>query len=624
MSLKARLRLAVALLMSAMVVVLSGLYLTGFLRTAFTRTHEVAESLGNGLQAAVLDELGRRTVEANPRPATPEEAREFWLNIVENDAAIQDTLARAMRHWHLITEILITDENDRIRASSVANRAGTKGQFAPNLAEWTNRSVLENFRQVYWGPQLTEILRPIAVVGEKTPVLNIHVVVSTIFIRDEVTRGLWTVAWVCLACLAASLVLALVVPSVILSPLERLGHSIDLMATGQYSQPPKESKEFAAVYSKLNLLGQQYLGAQENVDQLRGNVEQMLERLEEAVLFFDASGHLTMAGRAVGHLLGRASVELIGKTIDEVFEGASEAGGLIHAAMDQGLAIRDHTVLVSNSEGDRSLIVSIQPLVRAHMGQRMGTLVTLRDAETRGELAAQLDMASRLTALSQLTRGVAHEIKNPLNAITLHLEILRTRLNGEAPEVGVISREISRLDRVVKTFLDYNRPVEPHLAPIDLNELTRDIAGLVTPVAESKNIQVDSRTTLHPAIMNGDSDLLKQAILNVVMNAVEAMKSGGKLTLITRRGRGQVELSVSDTGPGIPPEVQDRIFNLYFSTKEQGSGIGLAMAFRFVQLHDGRIDFSSEVGRGTTFRFSFPEVASPTQADIGLSRSHGA
>jgi signal transduction histidine kinase len=331
-----------------------------------------------------------------------------------------------------------------------------------------------------------------------------------------------------------------------------------------------------------------------------------------------------MAGRAVGLLLGKEPMDLLGQSATEVFGPSTEIGALVGQAMAEGLPMRDHLVSLTAGDRDYSVLVSIQPLVRAHLGQRIGTLVTLRDAETRGELEAQLDMAGRLTALSQLTRGVAHEIKNPLNAITLHLEVLRSRLEEEMPEVSIISREISRLDRVVKTFLDFNRPVEPHLRPIDLSEVARDIARLVALDAESRNVRIDIRTAPRPATINGDRDLLKQAVLNVVMNAVEAMNSGGDLLIETRRSRGCVELIVSDTGPGIPAEVQDRIFNLYFTTKERGSGIGLAMAFRFVQLHDGRIDFSSETGRGTTFRFSFPEAASPTQSDIELTRSHGA
>lgn len=627
MSLKTRLRLAVALLMSAMVVVLCILYIQGFLETAFKTTLETAKSIGANVRASVQDELTAAAAKANPRPASPREYREFWQRISEMDPEMARILDREMGHWHFLSEIFITDDAGRIRVSSVPNRVGRAGTIAPDLAEWANSSVLGNLRQLYVRHEDSELRFPIGIRGEQKPVLEIHVVVSSIFLRDELNRGLRTVVYVCVACLVASLVLALVLPTFVLSPLERLSHRIDLMATGKFGgspQPQKESKEFAAVYSKLNLLGEQYVGAQQNADQLRGNVEQLLERLDEGVLLFDGNGRLTLAGSAVRELVGRDPLDLIGRRVDEIFPAASEIQAVISESLANGQNLRNRVVALDTGDRPASVLVTVQPLMRGGNDGRTGALVTLRDAETRGELQAQLDMANRLTALSQLTRGVAHEIKNPLNAITLHLEVLRSKLEEEMPEVGVISREISRLDRVVKTFLDFNRPVQPFLRPIDLNDLARDIAGLVSLETASRRIRVDLRTSTRATMVNGDSDLLKQAVLNVVMNAVEAMNGGGDLSIETRRAGGRVELIVADTGPGIPLDVQDKIFNLYFSTKRDGSGIGLAMTFRFVQLHDGRIDFSSEAGKGSTFRFSFPEAASPIQSDRQLSRGHGA
>ena len=615
--------------MSAMVLVLSGLYIRNFLQTAFARAHEAASSLGDQLQAGIREELQRAAADADPRPATADEYRLFWARTAQDDPRVKAALVRAAGHWHLVQEIFITDQTGRVLSSSMPDRVGLHETNAPNLAEWQHRAVIDNLRMVWWRAQDTEMRRTLAIVGENAPVLTIHVVVNSVFLRNELSRGLDAVWAACIAVLVVSLVLALVLPNFVLNPLDRLGRSIDLMATGEFRSGPQsegEAKEFAAVYSKLDLLGRQYMGAQESVDQLRGNVEQLLERLEEAVLSFDASGRLTMAGRAVERLLGKEPDELVGRVVDDVFPPTTEIGALVGPALRDGQMVRNRTVPVQVGERESTVVVNIQPVMRNPPGPRAGSLVTLRDAATGGELAAHLDLAGRLTALSQLTRGVAHEIKNPLNAITLHLEVLRSRLDDEVPEVGVIASEISRLDRVVKTFLDFNRPVEPHLRPINLNELANDIGRLVQPDAQSRNIRVEVLTKPRPLSINGDPDLMKQAILNVVMNAMEAMKSGGDLRIETKRCGGGIELSVSDTGPGIAPEIRDKIFNLYFSTKDHGSGIGLAMAFRLVQLHDGRIDFFSEIGRGTTFRFTFPEAASLTspQSHLEMSRSHGA
>jgi signal transduction histidine kinase len=179
--------------------------------------------------------------------------------------------------------------------------------------------------------------------------------------------------------------------------------------------------------------------------------------------------------------------------------------------------------------------------------------------------------------------------------------------------VDVIAGEIARLDRVVKTFLDFTRPVEVRMKSIDVVELARQVAALVWPEAERRQVFVELDSPQQSAMIRGDDDLLKQALLNVVNNGIEAMKFGGRLKIKVARERDDVIASVTDEGGGIPEELRDRIFNLYFSTKQKGSGIGLAMTFRIVQLHNATIDFTSRSGEGTTFYLRFPvsEEAAP-------------
>jgi signal transduction histidine kinase len=226
-------------------------------------------------------------------------------------------------------------------------------------------------------------------------------------------------------------------------------------------------------------------------------------------------------------------------------------------------------------------------------------------------LASQLDVASRLAAISRLTGGVAHEIKNPLNAISLRLDFLRAKLGDPGEEeltkdIEVLSKEVQRLDRVVRTFLDFSRPVEVNFADVDLAELTREVADLMTPPAQLAHVAMDVESPSGPVPLRGDADLIKQAVLNLVTNAIEAMKEGGSLHLKTACNNGAVTLEVSDSGPGIPPALRNKVFQLYFTTKGQGSGIGLAMTYRAVQLHNGTIEFESAEGQGTTFRLQFP------------------
>ena len=232
-------------------------------------------------------------------------------------------------------------------------------------------------------------------------------------------------------------------------------------------------------------------------------------------------------------------------------------------------------------------------------------------------MASQLDVATRLAAISRLTGGVAHEIKTPLNAIALRLELLRAHLGQPdqalSGEIEILSKEVHRLDRVVKTFLDFSRPLDVNLQDVDLGVLAREVTEFVTPQARLAKIEVDFSGPLEPAWMRGDPELLKQAVLNLVTNAMDAMsnlpdthKPGRRLGVRVEKGGDKLSLEVSDTGRGIPPELRDKVFQLYFTTKTNGSGIGLAMTFRAVQLHNGTISFKSDSDSGTTFRLEFP------------------
>jgi signal transduction histidine kinase len=168
--------------------------------------------------------------------------------------------------------------------------------------------------------------------------------------------------------------------------------------------------------------------------------------------------------------------------------------------------------------------------------------------------------------------------------------------------------------------LNFNKPIEMQAHPIDLAEVAHHVVALIAPQAEAAGIRIES-SIVSPLWVNGDPALLQQAILNVVVNAMEAMSVGGPLRVSVGRMDGECQVQITDNGPGIPAELRERIFNLYFTTKQGGSGIGLAMTFRVVQLHSGTIDFSSELGEGTTFRLRFPELAD-YHGDARAASSH--
>ncbi|MGA3095574.1 MAG: ATP-binding protein [Bryobacteraceae bacterium] len=232
------------------------------------------------------------------------------------------------------------------------------------------------------------------------------------------------------------------------------------------------------------------------------------------------------------------------------------------------------------------------------------------DAKTRRHFEGQIAMARRLTAINSLTGRVAHEIKNPLNSIALRLEMLRSQAAAEGsetgPEIAILSEEVARLDRVVRTFLDFSRPVEMEPRDVDLAEMVAEIVRLLEPEAERGGIRIRYARPSNAVVVNADSGLLRQAALNIAVNAMEAMPGGGSLTFEIVPNPETCTLAITDTGPGIPSEQREKIFQLYYTTKPHGSGIGLAMAFRAMQLHGGTIEVDSEAGHGATFRLILP------------------
>ena len=227
---------------------------------------------------------------------------------------------------------------------------------------------------------------------------------------------------------------------------------------------------------------------------------------------------------------------------------------------------------------------------------------------------AAVRYASKLAALGRLSAGVAHEVKNPLNAMTIHLELLRQKLTaadadaGVSAHVDVIANEIRRLDEVVQSFLKFARPEDLTLARVALAPLLDEVLQVVRPDAERQGVTVSVDARGVPDV-SGDQTLLRQAFLNLALNACQAMPQGGALRIRGgTRGAGRVAIGFSDTGTGIKPEHLQRIFDLYFTTKEKGTGIGLSMVYRTVQMHDGEIEVESTPGAGTTFTVVLPRA----------------
>ncbi len=621
MSLKTRIRLSVAVLIALVVVAVSVMFLYDFTHAAIDSAADSAHRVANQAGQYIADRVDQVLKQDQQLPAQSLQQR--VPEILRNDPQIPARLKQDVSENDSLLDMVVIGPDGKSAASFLHSPLSTHYK---TLEAWKEGPPLRNLWQLLVERENYVDRTPPYTAGDGTPLFTVQVVVRSSFLRHKLAPAFTNLGYGFLIALAVSLALAWLLPTLALRPLERVSRKIDLISAGQLVEAPdssefRESREYADVQSKLNLLGQQFHGARRDALELRNNLDELLERIEEVVILFDPQGRVVMAGRPAEQLLGMRREALLSSAMATLFPADTPVGSAIAGAIERNQPVRDRVVyLDAPGRRERRLLLSVELLSRGDSVQRLGVLVRLRDPETRKQLESHLDLSTRLAAISRLTSGVAHEIKNPLNAIALHLEILRTRMLAEEPEIDLITREVRRLDHVVRTFLNFNKPLELDVAELNLTDLVVELTEFVRPDAEARGISVETDLQ-QPAWIKGDSKMLHQAVLNVFTNAIEAMGENGCLRVSVGHREGECVLMVGDSGPGIPREIQDRIFDLYFTTKEQGSGIGLALTFRMMQLHGGTIDFVSEPGQGTSFCLRFPEASTIGQNRLALSQA---
>jgi two-component system, NtrC family, sensor histidine kinase HydH len=251
--------------------------------------------------------------------------------------------------------------------------------------------------------------------------------------------------------------------------------------------------------------------------------------------------------------------------------------------------------------GTDQLLLTLEQAMRH---QRLG-------AEKR-EMARRVQVNEKLAAVGTLTAGLSHEIRNPLNAAGLQLEILERRVRKLADEVRppllepllLVREEIRRLEHLLEDFLQFARPRELRAQPVDLVQLFGRVLDLLAEEADRRGVVVERY--LAPATASGDRDRLQQVLMNLCLNGIEAMPKGGRLLARTAPGNRETVVVIEDSGPGIPAEAQPHIFEPFFTTKAKGTGLGLPIVHAIVQQHGGSISVGDREGGGTRFEVRLP------------------
>ncbi|MFZ3330060.1 MAG: ATP-binding protein [Candidatus Acidiferrales bacterium] len=623
LSLKTKFTLATALLVLAVVTLVSTLYIARLtrqtLRQADDRARFVAEQVFLACKNSLTDAAARGDFPASNSAA---DLRAYVQRALDQSNTLDSVMESAVGYSPTIYEISISDRDGIVMKSSDPAERGEKVAQRPPVSSLVRGGFFQQLRTLYGPPLVYEDSLPFNV--GNGPFGDIRVGLSSALIRSEISPSLISAGYYALGSVLLSTLLALIVSRASLAPIDRISAQLDRISAGEFDlEPVKRGDEFGAVSTKIIGIGKQLRDVREIFSTLRENLDQVMSGLEDGLLLFNANGYTVLVSPSVEKFLGVPPEELRGRRASEIFPAGHPMREALGIRGDQIGVVENAEVTLDGPNGPQRIGLSAQ-VIREH-GSPMGSLVTLRDVESLERIGSQLHVSERLAALGRVTAGVAHEVKNPLNSMRLWLEVLKANMPVD-PEpqqaVKMLDSEIDRLDRAVKTFLNFTRPVELKLEETDLRILLDEVLDAARPAISKAGIELRVELpSQFPGVLV-DSQLIHQAVLNLLLNACDFTSAGGRITLSLRRNGEFAVIAVSDSGKGISLEDQKKIFQLFFTTRPGGTGIGLANTFRFVQLHNGRIEFDSEPGRGTTFRLELP-LARSLEALAGKMRDFG-
>ncbi len=633
--LKTKITLTTAALVLAVVGVNSTLYVMNLarqvIRQADDRAQLVARQIFFQAQIALAD-----AAKAGKAPASESTAdlRAYVQQAFDDSAPLASSIDAQLEYSPLIYEVSISDTNGTVLVSSDKALPRNPVPVRAGIEHLVSNGFVNQFKELYrllYGPPLRayEVTYPFQLgrPGHQIPFGSVRVAVQAGLLRANITPALRSAALLALASVGISVLLAAFVSSISLAPIKRITDQLDRISKGEFDQKPLErGDEFGQVSTKISQIGMQLRGVREIFSNLRENIDQVLGGLDDGLLLFSVEGRAVMVSPAVERFLSLPSDQLLGRRAEDIFPPDHEVREAIKLRDGEFEPVASAEVVLSGIDcPPRRVGVSVE--VIGEGDARMGTLVKFKDLESRERIGTQLQVSERLANLGRITAGVAHEVKNPLNSMRIWLENLKASLPDadglQLQAVRVLDNEIDRLDSVVKRFLDFTRPPEMHQEESGLKGILEEVLAVERPEFDKANVKLESRLDAGVGNVLVDRPLLKQALLNLLVNALDAMPGGGQLFVELRRRGEMAEIEIRDTGRGIAPEHRQRIFQLFFTTRPGGSGIGLASAFRTVQLHNGSINFESEVGRGTTFRINLP-LARQSESALSRSRDPGA
>jgi signal transduction histidine kinase len=612
MRLKTKLVLAITALVFLIAGLLSLVYVYQLLYSAVRQSYDANRMVANQVQFAVHNAIESSLRDRKVDPNNPNELRTLAGEAVRDSAALQAVVESVNRYSLTVYDINIGDSQSITLLSTNPDNEDKTLPVRPNYIQLLNANPIQLMTEVFGSPKVFDVVVPLENNGQ--PFVTIHVGVRTTLLRAFYTPWLIRAFTLMGFVLGAALLVAFLLSNLALQPMEQISLQLDAfnIASETALEEGKTPRLDMAVRvsHKIERFGQRMRNVEEVFSALKENLDQILGNLQDGILLFTGDGRAVLVSEAARRFLTIERDSILGLHAREIFDRSTVLGRALSDAFEAGVTLIQEEIL---TETGRRIQASLDFIHDDKTRQGLGALLTLHDLESAEAIESELEISRRMAAIGRLTSGVGHEVKNPINAIVVHVELLKSKLTGAgAPAVRhleIIEAEIHRLDRVVQLLVDFSRPVELQLREQDLRQVIGDVLALATAELSKHGVTLSSDMPPKPLMVNIDADLVKQAALNVIQNGAQAMPEGGALRVVVEENRKFAVVRISDEGHGIPDEIREKIFDLYFTTKSGGSGIGLAMTYRILQLHYGSIEVQSNPGRGTEFLLRIPLAA---------------
>lgn len=529
---------------------------------------------------------------------------------LRNDRELRALVDASIGYSPHLIYVMITDRSDTILMHSQRSREGDKAPPRPTIEQLLEMTPLRQLAVLASRRQVFEITLPLSLNDRPFGAIRLGLAGSLLWneLLPAVRRSLL------LAALTFPLTwgVAFVLSNLVVMPLRRIAHGVDRMARGELNTPfaPERDDEVGQIAEKLNLLGRQIQEDRSSLISEKTRLEGIVRCLEDAIILLNREQAVIFANPVAETFLACPLADAAGQPLHSILGDTHPLVTAVAEVFQRRWPVKHLSLQVpGDRDTPRDVLASAYPVL--DRGDVVGGMVILTNTEPLRHIQSLVDYSQKLSELGKLTSGVAHEVKNPLNTMIIHLELLKQTLKdppeGVIKSLDLLGGEVHRLDRVVQGFLRFVRPQTLQLKPTNLNELLREVAQTADVQGAASRIRFAFRLDDGLPFINGDPELLQQAFLNLILNACEAMPEGGTLTLATDQTTdGVIRASVIDQGAGIPAEDLDKIFRLYYTTKPKGNGIGLSLVYRIVQMHGGRVEVNSKAGQGTTMTVTFP------------------